>query len=203
MKIIEDGRTPNSRRVRIFLAEKSVPMTFEQIDINAGDHMQPAFSELNPMRRVPVLVLDDGAAIAESVAICRYFDEIVPEPALMGRGARDAAMVEMWQRRMENELFFPVTQSFRHRHPAMAQMENPQVPAWGEACADRAIRMLPVLDDRLKDSAFVAGDEFTIADITALVAIDFMKPAKLAVPEGLDHLARWRGTVQARPSASA
>lgn len=203
MKIIEDGRTPNSRRVRVFLAEKGVSIAFEQIDINAGDHMQPSFSRLNPMRRVPVLVLDDGAAIAESVAICRYFEETTPEPPLMGRDAREAATVEMWQRRMENELLFAVTQCFRHLHPAMATMERPQVPAWGAACGERAIRLLPVLDDRLKDSAFVAGDEFTIADITALVAIDFMKPAKLAVPDCLDHLARWRGAVQARPSASA
>lgn len=203
MKIVEDGRAPNPRRVRIFLAEKGIDVPFEQIDITAQDHKQPDYTALNPLQRVPVLVLDDGTAISESIAICRYFEELQPDPPLMGRDAMDRAVVEMWNRRMELNLLFPVAQTFRHLHPAMAEMEAPQVAEWGEVNRPRALDMLAFLDSELSERAFVAGDAYTIADITALVAVDFMKPARIERPAELGHLARWHESVSERASAKA
>lgn len=203
MKIIETSTAPNPRRVRIFLAEKAITVPFEQRDLTSGELKSEAFSALNPMQRVPVLVLDDGTAIAETVAICRYFDEVQPEPALFGRGARGRAEVEMWQRRAELGLFFHVAQAFRHLHPKMAGLEVPQVVQWGEVNKVKATEMLTLLDRHLVQSRFLAGDEFSIADITALVAIDFMKPARIVRPDGLSGLSRWYSEVAARPSYPA
>ena len=203
MKLIETAPAPNPRRVRIFLAEKGIDIPTEQIDLAALDQKKPEFQELNPMRRVPVLVFDDGSVLCESVAICRYFEETQPEPPLMGRDARDRANVEMWQRRMELEFLFPVMHTFRHTHPHMAKLEVPQVSEWAEANRPRVLRMLEFLDGELADRPYIAGEDFTIADITAMVAADFMKPAKIERPESLTNLARWYGEVKARPSASA
>lgn len=203
MKIIETRSAPNPRRVRIFLAEKGIAVPFEEVDLMAGVLKDPAFTGKNPMQRVPVLELDDGTCIAETVAICRYFEVLNPEPALFGRDARDQAVVEMWNRRMELGLLFSVAQAFRHLHPKMAHLERPQIPAWGEANKPKALDMLELLNAHLAASRFVAGDSYSIADVTALVAIDFMKPAKIARPAGLAHVERWHAEVSARPSAAA
>jgi len=169
----------------------------------AGDLKTPEFTAINPMQRVPVLVLRDGTAIAESVAICRYFEELHPEPALFGRGAVGKAKVEMWNRRVEQGLFAAVTHVFRHLNTKMAHLEAPQVPPWGEANKPKAQWMLELLDDVLGKHHYIAGDEYSIADITALVAIDFMKPARLEWREGRANVARWHAEVSARPSAEA
>lgn len=203
MKIIEQRQAPNPRRVRIFLAEKGITVPFEQIDIMKLDQRSEAFSARNPFRQVPVLVLDDGTAISETVAICRYFEEMQPDPPLFGRDALARVTVEMWQRRMELGLFLHVTQCFRHTHPAMGELEKPQVKEWGEANRTRAIELLTYLDRELAKRPYIAGDDYSIADITALVAIDFMKPARIGRPEGLVNLDRWHGQVSARPSARA
>jgi glutathione S-transferase len=203
MKIIEMKPAPNPRRVRIFLAEKGITVAFEQIDLAAGEHRRPGFAKVNPMQRVPVLILDDGTAIAESIAICRYFECLHPEPALFGRTPVEEAAVEMWNRRMEHSFFFHVQQVFRHMHPAMSEFEVPQVPAWAEANRPRVYETLAFLDRELAQRRFIAGDSFSIADITALVTMDFMKPAKLARPPELVHLARWYDEVNGRPSAKA
>ena len=203
MKIIEMKPAPNPRRVRIFLAEKGIEVTFEQVDIGKGQHKAPGFAKINPMQRVPVLVLDDGTAIAESVAICRYFECMHPEPALFGRTPVEQARTEMWNRRLEHGFLFHVQQVFRHLHPAMAEMEVPQVPAWAEANRPRVYETLCFLDRELAGRPFIAGEDFSIADITALVAVDFMKPAKLARPPELTHLARWHDAVSSRPTAEA
>ena len=203
MKILETRLAPNPRRVRIFLAEKGIEVPFEQVDLMKGDLKTDAFTKLNRLQRVPVMVLDDGTSICESIAICRYFEELQPAPALFGTGPVGRAKVEMWQRRMELGLLNAVASAFRHLHPAMATLEVPQVAAWGEANKPRAIEMLELLDEQLGANAYVAGDAYSVADITALVAIDFMKPARLARPEGLAHLARWYGEVSGRPSAKA
>lgn len=203
MKLIEMARSPNPRRVRIFLAEKGIEVPAEQVDLGTLEHKTPEFGRLNPMHGVPVLVMDDGSCLCESVAICRYFEEVQPEPPLMGRDARERAEVEMWQRRMELKFLFPVMHTFRHTHPRMAELEVPQVPEWGEANRPRVLEMLEFLDRELAGREFIAGGEFTIADITALVASDFMKPAKIERPGKLTNLARWYESVSARPSASA
>lgn len=203
MKIIEDARAPNPRRVRIFLAEKGVAMDYEQVDITQFEHKQPGFTELNSLQQVPVLVLDDGSVISESMAICRYFEEVQPEPALMGVGPEGKARTEMWARRMELNLLFPVAQIFRHLHPAMKEMEKPQVPQWAEVNRPRVLTMLSLLNEELDARPFIAGNEYSVADITALVAVGFMKPAKIERPDNLPNLDRWHSEVSARPSAKA
>lgn len=203
MKIIEQNKAPNPRRVRIFLAEKGITVPFEQIDIMKLEHRAAGFTGANPMRQVPVLVLDDGTAISESVAICRYFEEVQPEPPLFGSGAEGRAVVEMMNRRMELGLLYRVAQAFRHSHPAMAELEKPQIKEWGEVNRGRIGEMLELVDRQLEATQFIAGDDYSIADITALVAVDFMKPIKYERPVGLKNLARWYESVAARPSAKA
>lgn len=203
MRIIETRAAPNPRRVRIFLAEKGIAVPFEEVDLMTGALKSPAFTAINPMQRVPVLVLDDGTVIAETVAICRYFEEQQPQPALLGTGARGRALVEMWNRRVELGLLFAVAQVVRHLSPRMAHLEVPQVAAWGEANRPKALEMLALLDGQLATSRFIAGEDYSIADITALVAVDFMRPARIPVPEGLANVRRWHAEVSARPSATA
>jgi glutathione S-transferase len=203
MKILQSRAAPNPRRVRIFLAEKGIELPFEEFDLMKGELKSAEFTAVNPFQRVPVLVLDDGPPIAETMAICRYFEETKPQPALFGTGALGRATVEMWNRRMELGLLLSVAQAFRHLHPAMAQLEVPQVSAWGEANKPRAQEILKIMDDRLGEARFLAGEDYSVADITALVAVDFMKPARIGRPEGLRHLDRWYGEVSGRPSAKA
>jgi glutathione S-transferase len=203
MKLYDGGRAPNPRRVRIFLAEKGVTVPTEQVDLGAMQHKSAAFGAINPVQRVPVLVLDDGTIIAESIAICRYFEAVQPEPSLFGVGAKDVANIEMWNRRLELNLLFPVSHVFRNTHPAMKELEVPQVPAWAEANKPRIADFLSILDRSLADRPFAAGDRFTVADITGLVALDLMKPAKLAVSEDYANVRRWHAAVSARPSAKA
>ncbi len=202
MKLFDGGRAPNPRRVRIFLAEKGITVPVVPVDMGAMGHKSDDIAMRNPLRRLPVLELDDGTILSESVAICRYFEEIQPEPPLLGRGAVGKATVEMWQRRMELNLLFPVAQAFRHIHPAMKDWEVPQIAEWGEANKPKAIEFLRLLDAELEKRAFIAGD-FSIADITGLVAIDFMKPARIAVPDELANVKRWHHALSQRPSAAA
>ncbi len=203
MRLHDAGRAPNPRRVRIFLAEKGISVPLVPLDLNRLDHRTPAYAAINPMRQSPALELDDGTVIAESVAICRYFEELHPEPPLFGTTPLERAQVEMWQRRMEFGLLGPVSAVFRHLHPAMAAMEVPQVAAWGEANKPRVMEFLALLDRHLSGSRFIAGERFSIADITGLVGVDFLKPAKLALPDDMIHVRRWHGEVAARPSAAA
>jgi glutathione S-transferase len=152
---------------------------------------------------LPALELDDGSVLTESIAICRYFEELQPEPSLFGRDALEKARIEMWNRRIELHLFQPVSHVFRHTHPAMKEMEQPQVPDWAEANKPRVAEFLRLLDRELKERRFVAGDSYSVADITGLVAVDLMKPAKLAVPEKMTNVLRWHTEISARPSAKA
>ena len=203
MKILQTKTAPNPRRVRIFLAEKGIEVPFEELDLMQGALKTPEFTKLNRFQRVPVLILDDGTPIAETMAICRYFEETKPEPALFGKGAKQRALIEMWNRRMELGLLFSVAQAFRHLHPAAAALEVPQVAAWGEANKPRALEVLQFMDEELGKQRFVAGDDYSVADITALVAVDFSRAARIQRPEGLKNLARWHEEVSARPSAKA
>ncbi|PTW57562.1 glutathione S-transferase [Breoghania corrubedonensis] len=203
MKLYDSGRAPNPRRVRVFLAEKGIDLALEQVDIGKLEQKSDAFTAINPYQRVPVLELDDGTLISETVAICRYIEETHPEPPLMGINAIDKAMVEMWQRRMELTLLLPVAFVFRHLHPAMKEMEVPQVAEWGEANRPRAIEQMRFLDAELANRAYIAGERFTIADITAMIALDFCKPSRIEIPDDLPNLSRWYEAVKARPSAQA
>jgi glutathione S-transferase len=203
MKLIQTKAAPNPRRVRIFLAEKGIEVPYQEVDLMQGALKTPEFTTLNPFRRVPVLVLDDGTAIAETMAICRYFEELTPEPRLFGSGPVGVATVEMWNRRMDLGLLLSVAQAFRHLHPAMAKLEVPQVAAWGDANKPRALEILQIMDDQLASRRFLAGEHYSVADITALVAVEFMKPARIERPQGLKNLARWYEDVASRPSAKA
>ena len=203
MKLYDGGRAPNPRRVRIFLAEKAISLPLEPVDLGSLQHRSSAYAAVNPLKRVPALELDDGTVLTESIAICRYFEELQPEPPLFGRGALQKAQVEMWNRRVELHLFQPVSQVFRHSHPAMKEMEVPQVPAWADANRPRVADFLSLLDRELTERRFVAGDAYSVADITGLVAIDLMKPAKLTVPDEFANVRRWHAEISARPSATA
>jgi glutathione S-transferase len=202
MKLFDARTAPNPRRVRIFLAEKGIGVPVEQVDIVSAQNRSTEFRAKNAMGTLPVLELDDGTTIAESVAICRYFEELQPEPPLMGTDAKDRALVEMWQRRMEYELFLPITQVFRNGH-AFFKGRIPQVPEYGEVCRKHAEQRLEWLDGVLADRPFVAGDRYTIADITALCAIDFGRVSNIRVTPEQPNLARWRAAVSSRPSAKA
>lgn len=203
MKLYDGGRAPNPRRVRIFLAEKGISVPLEPVDIAAKAHLSEAFTALNPLQRLPVLLLDDGTAIAESIAICRYFEALHPEPSLFGRDAKSSALIEMWQRRLELSLYLPVQAVFRHLHPAMKDFEIPQIPAWGDANKPRVMDFLALLDRELAGRRYIAGDEFSVADITGLVTLDFFKPAKMTMPPEFTHVVRWHNELAARPSAGA
>jgi glutathione S-transferase len=203
MKLYDSKVAPNPRRARIFLAEKGITVPTEQVDIMLMQHKTPEYTAINPLQRMPALVLDDGTVITESIAICRYFEMLQPNPPLFGVGAKDVAIVEMWNRRAEINFFSNVAAVFRHTHPAMKELEIPQIAAWAEANRPRVTSFLELLDRELSNREFVAGDRFTIADITMQVAVDFMKPGRLAMPEGAKNVKRWHAAVSARPSASA
>ena len=202
MKLHDSKLAPNPRRVRMFLAEKGIQVPLVNVDIAKAENRQPPFLAKNPMGGVPVLELDDGTCISESVAICRYFEGVQPEPPLMGVDAKDRALVEMWNRRMELEVFVPIAQVFRNTHEFFKGRIE-QVPAWGEACRRVAEKRLEWLDRELASREFVAGDRFTIADITALVGIDFGRITKTSIQPGQKHLERWHEKMSARPSAKA
>ena len=203
MKLYDGGRAPNPRRVRIFLAEKGVTVPTEAVDLGTMQHKSSGFTAINPLQRVPALELDDGTIITESVAICRYFDALHPEPNMFGKGALEIATVEMWNRRVELSLYGPVQAVFRHLHPAMKTFEVPQIAEWGEVNKERASDFLAILNAQLGKHRFIAGDRFSIADISGLVTVDLMKPAKLPVDDKLAHVKRWYDEVNARPSAKA
>ncbi len=203
MKLYDGGRAPNPRRVRIFLAEKGISVPTEQVDLGNLQQRSEAYTAINPLQRVPALVLDDGTVLTESLAICRYFEALQPDPPLFGKGALQSALIEMWNRRIEFHLYMPVSTVFQHLHPAMKAMVDPQVSAWGEANRPRIFDFLRFLDGELKSRPYVAGENFTVSDILAMVAVDFMKVSKLTVPEELTDLRRWYASVAVRPSASA
>jgi glutathione S-transferase len=203
MKLFDGGRAPNPRRVRIFLAEKGISVPLVAVDMAALEHKREAISSRNPLMRLPVLELDDGTILTETIAICRYFEELQPQPVLFGTGALGKAVVEMWQRRVEQNLFGAVAAAFRHIHPAMKEWEIPQVPEWGEVNKPKAVDFMRILDRELATREFVAGDAYSVADITGLCALDFMKPARIAIPEELTHVLRWHQALKSRPSASA
>lgn len=201
MKLYDGGRAPNPRRVTVFLAEKGIEIEKVPVDMGRLGHKSAEVTALNPLQRLPVLVLDDGTAISESVAICRYFEELHPEPTLMGTDARDKAIVEMWNRRLELIFLNAVANAFRHTHPAMKEWEVPQLAEWGDINRPKALAFLEMLDRELADREFIAGDRYTIADITGMIGFEFMKPARIEKPAHLTNVMRWYETVASRPSA--
>jgi len=203
MKLYDGGRAPNPRRVRIFFAEKGVSLPeLVPIDMAKKEHRSEAFTKINPAQRLPVLELDDGTALAETIAICRYIEALHPQPPLFGRDAKEQGTIEMWNRRVELGLFASVAAVFRHSHPSMAELEE-QVPEWAEANREQVDDHLWLLELQLASSGFICGEALTVADITAGIAIDFMKPSRIPLPEDFVNIRRWHGQLSSRPSWKA
>jgi glutathione S-transferase len=202
VKLYDSALAPNPRRVRVFLAEKGIEVPTVSIDIVKAENRQPAFLVKNPLGGVPVLELDDGTTLSESTAICRYFEEVQPDPPLMGTDARDRAIVEMWLRRVEFEVAFPIMQTFRNTHDFF-KGRIPQVAEWGTVCRKQALEQLAWLDGEMADRPFVAGDRYTIADITLLIGVDFGRVSDIRIDPEHKNLTRWYGEVSSRPSAKA
>jgi glutathione S-transferase len=209
MKLYDYHLAPNPRRVRIFLAEKGIAVPTMQVDLRAGEQFTPEFRSVNPECTVPVLEFDDGRRIAEVIAICLYFELAHPEPALMGVGAQDRAIVADWHDRIERQGFWAVGDAFRNSLPALKGRALPgpddyeQIPALAERGRTRTTRFFEMMDRHLAGHQFVAGDRYTIVDIMALVTVNFAARINLAVPESCGHLRRWHEIVSARPSAAA
>ena len=204
MRLYEHSPFPSPRRVRIFAAEKGIEdLQLVQIDVLGGEARREAFLAKNPLGQVPVLELEDGTCISETTAISRYLEELWPEPALYGSTAVDKAKVEMWQSRIEADLMGAMLSYYHHATPGFGDMEPFQNKAWGEKSRDRAMATMRLLDAELGAKPFIAGDAFSIADITALCAIDFAKAVGTELPADLVHLSAWHDRVSRRPSASA
>jgi glutathione S-transferase len=202
MKLYDSKMAPNPRRVRIFLAEKGITVPSVQVDIGKAENRGADYLAKNPLGGVPILELDDGTVLTETVAICRYFEETQPNPPLMGTDAKDRAIVEMWQRRMELEIALPIMQTFRNTHDFF-KGRIPQVKEYGEVCRAQAVKRLEWMDAELAKREFVAGPRYTIADITLLIGIDFGRVVKIGIQPEQKNLARWYEAVSSRPSAKA
>jgi glutathione S-transferase len=204
MKLYTSSRAPNPRRVDMFLAEKGVhDIARVEVDLNAGQHREPAFLARNPLARVPVLELDDGRFLAESRAICTYLEALYPEPNLMGRDGEERAFIEMADRQVEFSVFAIGANYIRHTHPGLAALEQPQFPDFGKSQGEKMLHGMRWLDGRLAAQPFIAGERFTIADITAFCAVEFLRLVKFKPTDaGLAHLAGWRDRIAERPSAA-
>jgi len=185
------------------MAEKHIEdIEIVEVDIFGGDHRQPDYLAMAGLPNVPALELDDGTGITESIAICRYLESLYPDPNLFGTNPLEIAMVEMWLRRAEMMVATPLMMTVRHGHPALAALEQ-QVPALATSQRATAERGVKMLDRRLADSAFIASDRVTIADIVAFTAIDFARMVKFKPDETLTHVARWADAMRGRAAASA
>lgn len=209
MKFYDCTTAPSPRRVRIFLAEKGISVPTVQVDLRNNEQLTPAFRKINPDATVPSLELDDGTRINDAVGICVYFEAIHPQPPLMGETAEEKALVASWQREAERNGFYAVMEVFRNSAPGLKGRALPgphdyeQIPALAERGRLRVQHFQEQMDARLGKSEFIAGPHYSIADITALITIDFAVRAKMPIPENYEHLRRWYAQVSARPSAKA
>ncbi len=194
---------PNPRRVRIFMAEKGIRIATEQLSIPGGEHKSEAFRAINPLGQVPALKLDDGDVITESVSICRFLEALNPDPPLFGTGPRGVAEVDMWLRRVELRLMIPVGMVWLHTHPFTARVVKPQYPEFGETQRARALTVMREIDSTLGDRHWLAGKNFSIADIVLLTTIDFATWIGLPMPDDVPALSAWHARASARPSAAA
>jgi glutathione S-transferase len=203
MKLYDAPIAPNPRRVRWVMAEKGISdIEVIAVSIPDGEHKQPSYLAKAGLPQLPMLEMDDGTTITESLAICRYLESAYPEPNLFGRTPKEAAVVEMWTRRAEMLVATPFMLGVRHGHPGFAALET-QVPEVAEWNQKTGLRALAVLDRRLGESEFLAAERLTIADIVAAVGIDFARIVRLKPPEELTHLHRWLAAMRERPGAKA
>ena len=210
MKLYDMNMAPNPRRVRIFLAEKGLnDVEMVEINLMEGDNLTDGFLKINPRGTIPTLELDDGTRLDETVAICRYLEEIYPEPNLLGTDALSKARIEACQRHVEFDGFQPLLDAFRNTFPAFSERGVPGLPAEYRAIPELAERgqrryelFMKNLNKLLETQAYIAGDKFSIADITALCGIDFAKMLEITLPEDYTHARRWYDDVSSRPSAN-
>jgi len=209
MKFYDCATAPSPRRVRIFLAEKGITVPTVQVDLRNNEQLSDAFRAVNPDATVPSLELDDGTRINDAIGICIYFEAIYPQPPLMGETAQEKALVVAWQREVERNGFYAVMEAFRNWARGLKGRALPgpydyeQIPALAERGRLRVGHFFERMDARLEQTEFVAGARYSVADITALVTVDFAANAKLPIPENYTHLRRWYAAVSARPSAKA
>jgi glutathione S-transferase len=194
---------PNPRRVRIYLAEKGITVPVKELSIVARDHKAPDFTAKYAPGQVPVLELDDGTMIGESISICRYFEGLHPEPPMFGRGPLEAAIVDMWIRRIEFILMNPVGAVWAHTHPFTAKVVVPQYTEYGESNRPKVLAAMKVFDKALAGGSFLAGETYSVADIALLTTIDFAAFIGVAMPDDVLALRDWYDRVSARPSAAA
>lgn len=203
MKLYIAPRAPNPRRVQIFIAEKGIE-GIEQIaiDLNTGQHRSESFLQKSPLAKVPALELNDGRVLTETRAICTYLEGVQPEPNLMGAGHEERAFIEMADRRVELYLLLGFANAIRHGHPGLATLEQPQFPEFGASQAQKVRTVARWFDAQLAQQPFIAGERFTIADITAFCAIEFARGLLKFRPadEGMPALQAWRDRIAARPS---
>lgn len=206
MKLYVSPRAPSPRRVTMFIAEKGIqgiePVT---VEIGRGEHRHPDFVAKSPLAKIPVLELDDGRMLGETRAICTYLDGAFPEPNLMGRDHVERAFIEMADRRIELYLLGASANWIRHTHPGLAPLEQPQFPDFGASQGAKLRDVTRWLDAELARQPFVAGERFTIADITAFCALEFARGLMKFKPgdEQMPHLQAWRDRIAERPSAAA
>lgn len=209
MRLFDCSTAPSPRRVRFFAAEKNLELELVPVDLGSGEQFSADFRAVNPDCVVPALELDDGTCISEVVAICQYLEEIQPEPTLFGDTAVERATAVMWNAKAEQQGLWAVADAYRnfarglkgHALPGPDKYE--QIPELAERGKSRALSFFKILDTQLAKNEFVAGDHFTIADITAVVMIDFAARVKISVDEDAANLQRWYASVAARPGASA
>ena len=203
MKLYDLAASPNTRRVRIFMAEKGLDIPKVQVDLTKNENQSPEYLAKNSLGKMPMLELDDGTCITESATICRYLEELYPDPPLFGRDALERAKVDMWHRRMELEILIPVIAIFVHSNE-MWKGRVPQVPEWAEINRENVKKRFVWLDQELEGREYIATEHYSIADITAQCGILMAKAAAgiRVVPEQ-DNLTAWWDRVTSRPTARA
>ncbi len=202
MKLYTNGFAPSPRRVRMFAAEKGIALTLIELDISKGETQTPAYRQVNPVGETPVLELDDGTRISESLAICRYLEALQPEPNLMGSTPLERAQIEAQALQLLFRVYVPSTQAFRHTHKFWADRIQ-QVPEYGVLAREQVLAEWRRIDALLGTRAFIAGDRFSVADIVAFTTLAFGKPSGIRVQPEQSNLARWYDVIAARPSAKA
>ena len=204
MKLYTAHRAPNPRRVLMFIHEKAITgIELVPVDLNAGEHKGAAYRALNPVATVPTLELPDGRCLSETRAICSYLEGLQPEPNLMGRDFAERAFIEMHDRRVEWYWLLPIANCVRHTHPGLATLERPQFADFGRSQGEKVHERARWLDEQLAAQPWMAGERFTIADITAFCALEFARGLMKfnAGAEGFAHLQAWRERMAERESA--
>ncbi|EEX08292.1 glutathione S-transferase, C-terminal domain [Ruegeria lacuscaerulensis ITI-1157] len=209
MLFYDCSTAPNPRRARMFIAEKGLQIETRDISIAKGEQMSEAFRKVNPRATIPVLVTDEGTFLTENLGIAAYLEARFPEPPLMGRTPDEKGLVLMWNAIVEQQGGAPIADALRNTHPAFKDraipgpQNHPQIPELAERGIARVRAFFDLLEERLQDSPFIAGEAFSLADISTFVFVDFARVIKMRIPEGNTATQAWFDSVQARPSASA